>query len=101
MAISLDTRAFRDPSSGNKIGLGSSAALAAALSVALESIGGARARDAAHAGHRTFQGGAGSGVDVACGIAGGISIGVWYLGTSLGSRVPLGICVNVSGSLKC
>jgi phosphomevalonate kinase len=72
MAISLDTEAFRDPSSGSKIGLGSSAALAAALAVAFESIGGAQARDAAHAGHRTFQGGAGSGVDVACSIAGGI-----------------------------
>jgi phosphomevalonate kinase len=72
MAISLDTRAFRDPSSGSKIGLGSSAALAAALAVALEAIGGARARDAAHAGHRAFQGGAGSGVDVACSIAGGV-----------------------------
>ncbi len=72
MAISLDTGAFRDAASGSKIGLGSSAALAAALAVALEALGGARARDAAHAGHRRFQGGAGSGVDVACSIAGGV-----------------------------
>jgi phosphomevalonate kinase len=72
MAISLDTAAFRDPSRGSKIGLGSSAALAAALAAALQSIGGVRARDAAHAGHRAFQRGAGSGVDVACSIAGGI-----------------------------
>ena len=72
MTISLDTAAFRDPASGRKIGLGSSAALAAALAVALESIGGASAQDAAHAGHRAFQGGSGSGVDVACSIAGGV-----------------------------
>jgi phosphomevalonate kinase len=72
IAVSLDTGAFRDPASGSKIGLGSSAALAAALAVALESMGGACARSAAHAGHRHFQGGSGSGVDVACSIAGGI-----------------------------
>ena len=35
-------------------------------------MGGACAQDAAHAGHRHFQGGSGSGVDVACSIAGGI-----------------------------
>jgi phosphomevalonate kinase len=72
LAISLDTAAFHDPASGRKIGLGSSAALAAALAVALESMGGTRAQDAAHAGHRLFQGGSGSGVDVACSIAGGV-----------------------------
>ena len=72
LAISLDTRAFRDAASGSKIGLGSSAALAAALAVALEALGGACANDAAHAGHRRFQGGSGSGVDVACSIAGGV-----------------------------
>ncbi len=72
IAISLDTEAFRDPASGSKIGLGSSAALAAALAVALESMGGACARSAAHNGHRHFQGGSGSGVDVACSIVGGI-----------------------------
>ena len=72
VAISLETGAFRDPASGSKIGLGSSAALAAALAVALEAMGGACARDAAHAGHRLFQGGSGSGVDVACSLAGGV-----------------------------
>lgn len=72
VAITLDTGAFRDPASGNKIGLGSSAALAAALATALQALGGAGALDAAHAGHRRFQGNAGSGVDVACSIAGGV-----------------------------
>jgi phosphomevalonate kinase len=72
VAISLQTGAFRDPSSGSKLGLGSSAALAAALAVALEAMGGACAHDAAHAAHRRFQGDSGSGVDVACSLAGGV-----------------------------
>ncbi len=72
VAISLDTAAFRDLASGSKIGLGSSAALAAALATALHALGGANATGAAHAGHRRFQGGAGSGVDVACSLAGGV-----------------------------
>ena len=71
MAISLDTEAFRDPSSGSKIGLGSSAALAVALATALDSLGGKSAAQVAHAAHRQFQGGSGSGIDVACSIAGG------------------------------
>lgn len=72
VAVSLDTAAFRDAASGRKIGLGSSAALAAALATALQAVGGASAAETAHAGHRRFQGGAGSGVDVACSIAGGV-----------------------------
>ena len=72
LAISLDTAAFRDAPSGSKIGLGSSAALAAALATALHALGGASAPEAAHAGHRRFQGDAGSGVDVACSLTGGV-----------------------------
>ena len=72
LAISLDTAEFRDPASGRKIGLGSSAALAAALATALNATGGASPADVAHAAHRLFQGGSGSGVDVACSIAGGV-----------------------------
>lgn len=71
LAISLDTAAFRDPGSGSKIGLGSSAALAAALATALESLGGGGAATVAHIAHRQFQGGSGSGADIACCIAGG------------------------------
>ncbi len=63
---------FRDPGSGRKIGLGSSAALAAALATALNSLDGGNAADVAHAAHRLFQGGSGSGVDIACSMAGGI-----------------------------
>jgi phosphomevalonate kinase len=72
LAISLDTTAFRDPASGRKTGLGSSAALTAALATALQSLGGGPAEDVAHAAHRRFQGGSGSGVDIACSIAGGV-----------------------------
>ena len=72
LAISLDTAEFRDPDSRRKIGLGSSAALAAALATALHAMGGGSPADVAHAAHRGFQGGSGSGVDVACSIAGGI-----------------------------
>jgi phosphomevalonate kinase len=72
LAISLDTREFRDAGSGSKIGLGSSAALAIAIATALGSLNGAAAADVAHEAHRQFQGGSGSGVDVACSIAGGV-----------------------------
>jgi phosphomevalonate kinase len=72
LAISLDTAVFRDPGSSRKIGLGSSAALAAALATALNSLGGRSAADVAHAAHRLFQGDSGSGVDIACSMAGGI-----------------------------
>jgi phosphomevalonate kinase len=72
LAISLDTRGFRDTGSGTKTGLGSSAALAAAIATALHAIGGAGAAQVAHTAHRQFQGGSGSGVDIACSMAGGI-----------------------------
>ncbi len=72
LAISLDTTLFRDAGTGTKIGLGSSAALTVAIATALESLGGAGAARAAHEAHRQFQGGSGSGVDIAASIAGGV-----------------------------
>jgi phosphomevalonate kinase len=72
LAISLDTGEFRDSGSGNKIGLGSSAALTVAIATALSSMDGGAAASVAHSAHRQFQGGSGSGVDIACSIAGGI-----------------------------
>jgi phosphomevalonate kinase len=72
LGVSLDTTAFREAASGSKIGLGSSAALTVAVATALVSLGGAGLAETAHAAHRLFQGGSGSGVDVACSIAGGI-----------------------------
>lgn len=70
----LDTRAFADTDSGDKLGLGSSAALSAALAFAASE----RAAEDAHpmiaaaGGHREFQRGSGSGVDVATSLAGGL-----------------------------
>jgi phosphomevalonate kinase len=72
LAFCLDTALFRDAGSGRKIGLGSSAALTAAVATALHSLGGAGAAPVAHAAHRQFQDGSGSGVDIACSIAGGV-----------------------------
>jgi len=70
--FSLDTRAFVSPSSGEKFGMGSSAALAAALATVLAELAGADPMPAAVFGHREFQGGKGSGGDVAAALAGGI-----------------------------
>jgi phosphomevalonate kinase len=64
----LDTRAF--VADGRKLGIGSSAALTVALVAALQ-----QGRDIFHdalRAHRRFQGGAGSGVDVAAAVAGGL-----------------------------
>ncbi|MCB1843932.1 MAG: hypothetical protein KDI09_13295, partial [Halioglobus sp.] len=70
--LTLDTRQFRDAASGSKLGLGSSAALAVALSAWLAPGGrNALLSDALDA-HRIFQGGEGSGVDIACAVHGGV-----------------------------
>jgi len=72
LATTLDTRAFRDAESGTKIGVGSSAALTVALATALSALCGCDNADLARRAHRDFQGGTGSGVDVACSLAGGV-----------------------------
>jgi len=72
----LDTRGFVDEGSGVKLGIGSSAALTVALVAALaRQRPGNEARpvvDVALAAHAAFQGGLGSGVDVATCASGGI-----------------------------
>lgn len=70
----LDTRAFVDGQSGRKLGLGSSAAVTVALAAALASFAAVPAdvADIAHRAHRALQGGAGSGVDIAVALAGGV-----------------------------
>lgn len=74
LLISIDSAGFLDTRSGGKLGLGSSAAVAAALSGAL----GCYSNDAhdviatAIAAHRDFQGGLGSGMDVAASCSGGV-----------------------------
>lgn len=66
LTVELDTRAFAED--GTKLGVGSSAALTAALVAAL---GGDVYVDALAA-HRRLQGGSGSGVDVATSVHGGL-----------------------------
>ena len=74
VSIVIDTRSFHDPSSGLKIGLGSSAAATTALLAALRAHFGDPApgweecRDA----HREAQGKRGSGVDIATSFHGGL-----------------------------
>ncbi|MGI9248705.1 MAG: mevalonate kinase family protein [Woeseiaceae bacterium] len=70
LSIELDTRAFVDNASGEKIGIGSSAALAVALAAALSQSNEVRS-DALRA-HRLFQRSVGSGVDVATSASGGL-----------------------------
>ena len=74
LSITLDTIEFFAPGVGRKLGLGSSAALATALGVALirtQSIPRSVESLAAEA-HRDFQNGTGSGVDIMTAIQGGL-----------------------------
>jgi phosphomevalonate kinase len=66
--IELDTSAFAQR--GNKIGIGSSAALTVALTAALEKS--TDVMDLAMLAHARLQGGAGSGVDIATSVHGGL-----------------------------
>jgi phosphomevalonate kinase len=68
--ITLDTEAFIDPASRSKIGIGSSAALTVALSAAVAGSG--DVQQAACRAHTILQRGAGSGVDIACSLNGGL-----------------------------
>ena len=75
VALTLDTRAFHDPASRSKLGLGSSAALATALVAALNRQTAqeqASVFSLAREVHGEFQHGRGSGVDVATSVHGGI-----------------------------
>lgn len=66
--IEMDTRAFSD--GGTKTGIGSSAALTVALAAGLG--GTDDVLEEALQAHRAFQGGAGSGVDIAAAVHGGL-----------------------------
>lgn len=74
LALTLDTRDFFDKASGLKLGFGSSAALAAALTAALygKDVPAADVYRTAAMAHRNFQAGLGSGVDVATAVFGGV-----------------------------
>lgn len=91
--ISLDTRAFqttRGDGRPDKLGLGSSAAITVALTAALLAQSGRQSADrgalfeiCAEA-HRRFQGGSGSGIDIATSVHGGV---VTLTTTPAGTRV--------------
>ena len=74
ISLVVDTQVFIDAATGLKLGLGSSAAVSVALTAALQSFRsadrdtGKTAMDA----HERFQGGQGSGVDVATSLQGGV-----------------------------
>jgi len=70
LSIELDTRSFVEQASDKKIGIGSSAALTVALAAALTQSCDVLA-DATRA-HSDFQQGAGSGVDIATSVSGGL-----------------------------
>lgn len=70
LSIKLDSRAFYDAASGQKLGLGSSAALTVALVAALTQS--TSVQDSATRVHRLLQRGVGSGVDVATSVTGGL-----------------------------
>jgi phosphomevalonate kinase len=73
LELELDTRPFFDEKTGLKLGFGSSAALAVALTSALMPGGQSAAIGrTALAAHRAWQGGCGSGVDIAAAVHGGI-----------------------------
>lgn len=69
VAPHCDTSAFTSPA-GEKLGLGSSAALTVAMLAAFD--GKTPDLERAIAAHREWQGGSGSGVDVACSLHGGL-----------------------------
>ncbi len=74
LTIVLDSNDFIDPASSVKLGIGSSAALTVALIAAFDKVtdDDINVLRAATDAHRRFQQGSGSGVDIACSIAGGL-----------------------------
>lgn len=74
LEVQIDSRPCFDEKSGSKLGLGSSAAIACALTIGLSELaeGPQDVSALAHAAHRDFQKNSGSGVDVATSLAGGL-----------------------------
>ena len=72
-AINLDTTEFIDSATEQKIGIGSSAAITVALcAAAINSADVAELSSLAQRAHGILQKGAGSGVDIACSLSGGL-----------------------------
>jgi len=74
LTLMLDTSDFREPTTGAKTGIGSSAALVTALAIVLNELS-TEEHDlpgVAYEAHSDFQDGRGSGIDVACAVSGGL-----------------------------
>jgi len=82
LSIILDTSGFFDAASGSKLGLGSSAALATALTAALAALQSSPVSidSVAASAHQEFQRGNGSGIDIATAVHGGV------IGYQVGTR---------------
>jgi phosphomevalonate kinase len=94
LRITLDTRDFADPARGQKLGLGSSAALAVAFSALLQPRD--RVAQAALQAHRRFQDGSGSGVDIAVAAHGGLlEFCNGDLKNTENRRWPAGLCLRL------
>ena len=76
LSLVVDTEEFADAATGLKLGFGSSAAVAVALTAALQSYRSVASdtEELAMAAHDRFQGGHGSGVDVATSCHGGVIV---------------------------
>jgi len=74
LSVTIDTSAFFERHRGGKLGFGSSAALTVALAAALRHFdaGNGAPGDRAFDAHRRFQGGRGSGIDIATSLQGGL-----------------------------
>lgn len=93
LSFTLDTGAFRED--GIKTGVGSSAALAVALVAAMSAISGEDGAGVARRAHREFQGGSGSGVDIATSLAGGVIEYRIRGNAGLHVALPEGLCYAV------
>ena len=71
--VVIDSSAFHDAATGEKLGFGSSAAVAVALAAACErSIGNTPTAASGARAHRAFQGNRGSGIDITTSLTGGV-----------------------------
>ena len=89
LSLQLDTSVFLDAEHGCKTGIGSSAALSVALAFALHELapGDSDPVAVAHEGHLGFQGGLGSGVDIATAAMGGLV--EYHMKERTAARLPM------------
>jgi phosphomevalonate kinase len=95
-AIALDSGEFIDSDTGQKIGIGSSAAITVALVAATQNAtAGPNVARLAQRAHAALQGGVGSGVDVACSLSGGLIEYRMESGATVALRWPDGLLARL------